>query len=232
MDHPSSTDRPDGATPARSFYDRWARLYDVISRSTPGIGGVRERVADACRLEAGETVVELGCGTGANLPYLQSAVGERGTVVGIDVARGVLDRAERVVGQRETVHLVRGDATRPPVPDGSVDAVVATFVVGMLSDPAAAVDRWCDLVRPGGRVVLANAASSERWYAPAVNPFFDAIVRLSTPPTAQLRYETDQRARLDRRVRQAHDRLRSNASATVRADSHFGVVRLTGGVID
>lgn len=231
MHHPSDRTRNEGTTAAQAFYDRWAHLYDVVARSTPGIERVRERITEACRLQPGETVVDVGCGTGATLPYLRSAVGDQGTVVGIDLTRGVLDRARRVTPEPADGHLVQGDATRPPLPEGSVDAVVATFVVGMLSDPVAAVDRWCDLVRPGGRVVLANAASSERWYAPAVNPVFDAIVRVSTPPTTQLRYETDLRERLDRRVGLAHDRLRSNARATYQRESHFGVVRLTGGVI-
>jgi len=96
-------------------------------------------------------------------------------------------------------------------PDGGIDAVLATFVVGMLEDPADAVDDWCDIVGSDGTVVLANAARSREWYAPPVNAVFRAIVVLSTPPTTRLRYESDPHIRLDEKIDAAHARLRASA---------------------
>ncbi|SEV99297.1 class I SAM-dependent methyltransferase [Natrinema salifodinae] len=227
---------------AREFYGRWARLYDLIARRTPGIARLRQRAAAACRLEPGDTVVEMGCGTGANLPFLREQVGSEGTVIGIDFTGPILERARAATAAYDNVHVVRGDATRPPVGlgegveakrpvdgDGDVDAVLATFVVGMLDEPAGAVDDWCDLVGPGGHVVLANAARSRAWYAPPVNAAFRAIVVLSTPPTTQLRYETDPTRRLNAKIRAAHARLRERSAAVADERHVFGVVRLTGG---
>ena len=215
---------------AQEFYGRWARLYDLIARRTPGIPPLRRRAAAACRLERGDPVVEMGCGTGANLPYLREQVGPDGTVVGVDFTGPVLERARELTAEYDNVHVVRGDATRPPV-DEDVDAVLATFVVGMLEDPAGAVDDWCDLVGSGGHVVLANAARSDAWYAPPVNAVFRAIVVLSTPPTTKLRYENEPHLRLDRKIDTAHARL-SERSAAIADETHvFGVVRLTGGRI-
>ncbi|WP_226481513.1 class I SAM-dependent methyltransferase [Natrinema amylolyticum] len=227
---------------AQEFYGRWARLYDLIARRTPGIAGLRERAAAACRLEPGDTVVEMGCGTGANLPVLRERVGSEGTVIGIDFTRPVLERARAATADYDNVHVLQGDATQPPVggsgetglPDATgdgIDAVLATFVVGMLADPAGAVDDWCDLVGPDGTVVLANAARSEEWYAPPVNAVFRAIVVLSTPPTTRLRYESDPHVRLDEKIDAAHARLRERAAAVADETHVFGVVRLTGGAI-
>jgi ubiquinone/menaquinone biosynthesis C-methylase UbiE len=216
---------------ARDFYGRWVALYDLVARSTPGIGTVRTAAATACRLDPGDTVVEMGCGTGANLPALRAAVGPTGTVVGVDFTRPVLERARARTSGYDNVHVVTGDATCPPVESG-VDAVLATFVVGMLDTPGEAVADWCNLVVPGGHVVLVNAASSEAWYAPPVNAIFRALVVLSTPPTARLRYDRDTVARLDDRVNAAHDRLADRAGAIATAHSLFGVVRLLGGRID
>ncbi|MFW5920020.1 MAG: methyltransferase domain-containing protein, partial [Halanaeroarchaeum sp.] len=130
----------------QGFYGRWVRLYDVIARSLPGVRRLRERAVAALELDPGDTVVEMGTGTGANLPFLRDAVGSTGTVVGVDVTRPVLDRSRSLIERREwdNVHLVRGDATRSPV--RAADAVLATFVVGMFEDPADAVHGWCDLV--------------------------------------------------------------------------------------
>lgn len=214
---------------AQEFYGRWAGLYDLIARYTPGISRIRERAADACRLEPGDTVVEMGCGTGANLPVLRAGVGPTGTVVGIDVTGPVLERARDSTAAYDNVHVVRGDATRPPVSFDDVDAILATFVVGMLDDPRGAVDDWCDRVGPGGHVVLVNAASSDAWYAPPVNAAFRAIVVLSTPPTAKLRYEDDPHRRLDEKIDGAHARLRERSVAVADETHLFGVVRLTGG---
>ncbi|NKE34411.1 methyltransferase domain-containing protein [Natronococcus sp. JC468] len=215
---------------AREFYGRWARLYDLIARRTPGVPALRRRAAAACRLEPGDTVVEMGCGTGANLPSLREQVGPEGTVIGIDFTGPVLERARELTAAYDNVHVVRGDATRPPV-RGDVDAVLATFVVGMLEDPAGAVDDWCDLVGPDGHVVLANAARSDAWYAPPVNAVFRAIVVLSTPPTTKLRYDDDPHLRLDAKIDAAHARLRERSRAVADETHIFGVVRLTGGRI-
>ena len=221
------------ATESQEFYGRWARLYDLIARRTPGIARLRRRAAAACRLESGDTVVEMGCGTGANLPFLRERVGPEGTVIGIDFTRPVLERARAVTANYDNVHVLQGDATQPPIEptlaDGEIDAVLATFVVGMLAEPAGAVDDWCDLVGPDGTVVLANAAPSQEWYAPPVNAVFRAIVVLSTPPTTQLRYEDEPHRRLEQKIDAAHTRLRERAAAVADETHVFGVVRLTGG---
>jgi len=226
----------DSTAEAQAFYGQWASLYDVIARYTPGIGRVREYAATALRLEPGDTVVEMGCGTGANLPYLRERVGPEGTVIGVDYTREMLGEADALVSEYDNVHLVHGDATAPPFADPTVDAVatagidavLATFVVGMLDDPGRAVDNWCDLLTDGGHLVLVNAARSDQWYGRPLNALFRAIVVLSTPPTTKLRYDTDPHSTLDRRVDAAHERLRARALAT--ADETFagGIVRLTG----
>lgn len=223
---------------AQAFYGRWARLYDTVARYTPGIDQVRSDAAAALRLEPGDTVVEMGCGTGANLPYLRERVGPEGTVIGIDYTREMLDVADDLVGEYENVHLVHGDVTAPPLrlpsDDGpsdahGVDAVLATFVVGMLEHPADVVEDWCNLLAPGGHLVLVNAARSNRWYGAPLNAVFRAIVVLSTPPTTKLRYDTDPHGTLDRRIANAHDGLRERAMATTERTYAGGIVRLTGG---
>lgn len=216
----------------QGFYGRWARLYDGIARYTPGIRQLRERAAATLELEPGDTVVDMGTGTGANLPFLRESVGPTGTVVGLDVTRPVLDRAQQLVDRRgwDNVHLLHADATNPPL--DAADGVLGTFVVGMFEDPAGTVEDWCDLVGPGGNVVLLDATLSDRSYGPVVNPIFRGFVTLSTPPTLQLRYDRDLAADLDRKVSVARDTLRKRSGAIAHEESVLGFARLTGGQIE
>lgn len=211
---------------AADFYTRWADLYDHVSRSIPGIAGLRRRTAEALELELGDTVVEMGCGTGANLAYLREEVGPEGTVIGVDFSAGVLDRAREHVDSEgwENVHLVRGDATAPPL--RGADAVVATFVVGMFPDPESVVGDWCEFVGPGGRVALLNAARSRRAYGPVVNLPFRAFVYASTPHKRRF---DDPTGMLDERVAAGHGALERRCERTVHDDGALGLVRLTAG---
>jgi ubiquinone/menaquinone biosynthesis C-methylase UbiE len=147
----------------------------------------RERTVAALDLEPGDTAVEMGCGTGANLPFLRESVGPDGAIVGIDVTRGMLARArERVASNGwDNVALAQADATRPPLAADrftrGIDGLLAAFVVGMLPDPAAAVHDWCDLVGSGGRVALLNFQRSPRLLSQPLNLAFEGFVWLSSP---------------------------------------------------
>jgi phosphatidylethanolamine/phosphatidyl-N-methylethanolamine N-methyltransferase len=228
IDERASGEEGDGASEAQNFYGRWARLYDTIA-TLPGVGSWRERAVESLGLSPGDTVVEMGCGTGANLPYLREAVGPAGTVVGIDFTRGMLDRARRhvVAAGWTNVHLVHGDATAPPIE--RADAVLASFVVGMLADPAAVVEDWLALVRSGGRVALLDATRSTRTSAKPLDAAFRLFVAASAPPTRQLRYSTPPWKPLDERVAAARRPLEERAEDYDSTEFALGFVRLASG---
>ncbi len=217
-----------GTNEAQTFYGRWARLYDAIA-TLPGVGSWRERAVGSLELSSGDTVVEMGCGTGANLPYLREAVGAEGTVVGVDLTHGMLDRACRhvAVSGWTNVHLVRGDATTPPV--GTADAILASFVVGMFAEPAAVVEDWLALVRSGGGIALLDAARSTRPSAKPLDAAFRLFVAASAPPTTQLRYRNPPWQSLDRRVAAARRPLENHTVEYETTEFALGFVRLASG---
>ncbi len=217
----------DGPAAAQAFYGRWARVYDAVARYTPGIGDVRAGFADALDLRPGDAVVEMGCGTGANVPYLRERVGPDGRVVGVDFTRPALERA-RASAPWDNVSFVRGDAAAPPV-DGPVDAVVATFVVGMLPDPARTVGDWIDLLGPDGRLGLLDAASSRRWYATPGNLAFRAFVRASAPSPTRWRRGESPTDVLDRRVADARQALTRRSRTVHRTERALGYLHLAVG---
>ncbi|MFB6126374.1 MAG: class I SAM-dependent methyltransferase [Halolamina sp.] len=222
-----------GADPhavTQSFYTRYADLYDLLSTRGPLVGGLRRRAAAALAPATGDTVVEFGCGTGANFPYLREAVGPQGRVVGVDFAPGMVARADRRGEDDAHTHVVRGDATSPAVGTEAVDAVVATFVSGMLGDPAATVDAWADLVGSGGRLCLLDLARSTGAGRP-LNPLFRRFVAAGSPPGTAERHG-DPVGALDERVADAHRRLFGRCVDPSHETALLGFGRLSAGTVE
>ncbi len=103
-------------------------------------------------------VLDLGCGTGS-LSLLAAGQGHRVTAV---------DRSPRMAekgpgqARRDRCGGLVGDAARPPVGERAFDVVVARHVVWLLPDPAAALEHWFGLLKPGGRLVRRRGVERHR----------------------------------------------------------------------
>ena len=101
----------------RDIYDRHAKIYDLTVwfyyLAGMRIGHWRRMTVDALGLEPGDTVIEVGCGTGLNFSLLERVVGNEGKIIGIDISQAMLDRArERVRAAGWTVARRRGGLRR------------------------------------------------------------------------------------------------------------------------
>jgi len=218
------------ASLVQQFYGRWASVYDVVAEGLPGVARYRRTAADALALSPGDTVVEMGCGTGANLPYLRERVGSTGRVVGLDVTPEMLARAHARVERHgwRNVDLVQADAATVPL-STEADAVLATFVTGMFADPGAVVEGWLDLLGPGGRVVVLDTSQSGRRYAWPVDRAYRTFVSLSAAGEgADGRPPWDL---LDERVAVARATLLARTDRVVDREYALGLVRLVGGQV-
>ena len=214
---------------SQEFYGRWTHLYDVVSHSTPGMQSLRRAAVDALDLDPGDTVVDLGCGTGPNIPHLCRAVGPAGTVVGIDFTRRILERA-RANHDYENVEFVHGDVTDLPL-DDSVDAIYASFLAGMLPEPAKTVDAWADHLRPGGTLGMLDATLSDKRLAWPLNQGVKAMVYASMPEKSH-DWDTAPWTIVTRRVDLSHAEIRANARNVREETWLLGTVRVTAGEID
>jgi SAM-dependent methyltransferase len=219
---------PDRAAAAQTFYSRWAPGYDRLATHAPGVRRLRTALVDALDLAPGDTVVDVGCGTGATLPYLRERVGTEGTVVGIDFAPGAVSRARNRI-EREgwtNVTVCRGDATRLPL--RSADALAASFLMGMLPDPAATVADWLDDLNPD-HIALLDLARSHRLPGRPLNPFFRLAVRASAPPGTTDHHGESPTAVLDRRVAAAHRTVLESCPAATHETRAGGFAYLSAG---
>lgn len=140
--------------PAR--YTRSARFYDAIS-AEPVYRPGRLAAVEALRLAPGMRVLDLGCGTGLNLPLLVDAVGATGQVVGVDASAEMLDQVKRRADQHgwDNVELVQADAATV---DGlaGFDAVLATYALSIVSGWERAWARMLAAAAPGARVAVVD----------------------------------------------------------------------------
>jgi len=94
-------------------------------------------------------VADVGCGTGT----LSLLLAEEGYAVdGVDFSPEMVRRAQTEAGQLATFTV--GDAAAPPLADAAYDVVLSRHVLWAMPSPAAALDRWLALLRPGGRLLL------------------------------------------------------------------------------
>jgi len=111
---------------------------------------------DLLALRADERVLEVGCGTGVFLPLLAESVGETGEVVGVDRAVPFVEQARERTRHLPKVRVDQGDAYALPYPTQSFDAAHCERVLIHLNDPSAALSEMRRVVRPGGRIVVAE----------------------------------------------------------------------------
>jgi phosphatidylethanolamine/phosphatidyl-N-methylethanolamine N-methyltransferase len=139
-------------------YARWAPVYDLVFDKVMAAG--RRAAVDAA-VRAGTRILDVGVGTGLELPYFPAAT----QIVGVDLSEPMLRKAQeraRKQGLRQVVGLSVMDAARLAVADASFDAVVAPYVITTVPQPEATLDELVRVVRPGGEVVLVNHVSAEQ----------------------------------------------------------------------
>jgi SAM-dependent methyltransferase len=127
----------------------FAAIYEPLMQATENGGNAARRAAVLARARG--TVVELGAGTGLNLPHYPPDVELVLTEPEPPMARRLLERL-RESGRQARV--LQASADRIPLPDASVDTVVCTLVLCTVSDPRAALTEVDRVLRPGGQLLF------------------------------------------------------------------------------
>ena len=150
----------------RALFNTLADTYDQVG--VDFFVPIAEGLVRALDPQPGETVLDLGCGRGAALLPAARAVGPTGRVVGGDLSPRMVDESRALTRDEglDHVEVYEMDAQQPepPTAGDGFDIVCASLVLFFLSDPAEALRRWRDLVRPGGRVGVSTfGPSTSAW---------------------------------------------------------------------
>lgn len=140
-------------------YRKKAKHYDLTSRLYPVPGypqrAQRLRAVQALDLRAGDSVIDIACGTGLNFPLIEGVIGPDGRIVGVDLTDAMLAQAQDRIATNgwSNVSLVQADAGDFDFPAG-VDAILSTYALSQVPECAAVIAHGAAALSGGGRWVV------------------------------------------------------------------------------
>ena len=135
-----------------TFWDRWARFYDLAERSNRTVNKAAAARVGAL-IPAGAKVLDCAAGTGE---FSLAASEKAASVLCTDLSLPMLGQARKKAAKRgiTNIEFALRDITALPDPDGSFDVVIAANVLHLLPEPEKAVRELWRVTAPGGRLVL------------------------------------------------------------------------------
>jgi len=170
----------------RRIFDDTAEDYDRIERLLAFGSGpwYRRQALLRAGLRAGNSVLDVGFGTGLVAREALEIIGACGTLVGVDPSAGMMRQAHL-----ERVTLVEGRAESLPVPDASCDFVSLGYALRHISDVRAAFSEFRRVLRPGGRLmVLEISKPAGRIGAALLKGYMRGVVPLLARAVARQRH--------------------------------------------
>ena len=156
------------AEPETDFIFPTGRAWAEDLRYPPELAAVPEAAVESFAgvanpwelgsLEAGERVLDLGCGSGTDTLIAAQMVGPAGSVTGIDMTPEMLAKARGAVAEAgvANVELLEAEAERLPFPGASFDVVISNGVIDLIPDKDAVFAEIFRMLSPGGRMQVAD----------------------------------------------------------------------------
>jgi len=162
------TTRIFNAREIQQLYNQWADEYDtslwLFRLAGFRIKAYRKAAVKNLNLGPGDTVIDLGCGTGLNFSLLKERIGPDGTVIGVDISDAMLRQAQQRVERNgwKNVRLVHSDIAEFSFPE-QTDAILSTLALTMSPDYDRIIKQAAEILKPGKRMSIFELKRPERW---------------------------------------------------------------------
>jgi ubiquinone/menaquinone biosynthesis C-methylase UbiE len=140
-------------------YRKKAKHYDITSWLYPVPGyphrAQRLRAVQALGLRAGDSVIDIACGTGLNFPLIEGLIGPGGRIIGVDLTDAMLARAKDRIEANgwSNISLVQADAAEFDFPT-QIDAILSTYALTQVPECAEVIAHGAAALSGGGRWVV------------------------------------------------------------------------------
>ena len=154
---------------AHSDIEHYKRLVvnDFNSRpdydqKSPFHAALANRLVELAHLQPGQQVLDVATGTGLVAIAAAEIVGSQGRVVGVDIAAGMLEQAQRKINHLslENIELIETDADYLDFPDSSFDVIFCSSALIYLTDIGNSLKQWHRFLKPGGLVAFSCFAET------------------------------------------------------------------------
>jgi len=135
------------------------QLDCVPAEATESFAGVGYPFA-ADVIREGDTVLDVGSGSGTDALIAAMLTGANGTVYALDMTRAMREKLQRNVAAMKIgyVRVIEGNAEQIPLPDASIDVVTSNGVLNLVPDKPAAFGEIARVLKPGGRLQISDIA--------------------------------------------------------------------------
>ena len=126
--------------------------------------GIQKKAVKALNPGIGDTILEIGCGTGLNFGLLQRFIGSEGKIIGIDLTDSMIAQAKKRVKENRwsNVELVICDAAEYGFPD-SVDGILSTFAITLIPEYDKVIKNGAHALAAGKRFVILDFKLPSNW---------------------------------------------------------------------
>ncbi len=163
--------------------DRWVAAAEHTGRM---LEPIQHALLARANLQPGMAVLDIGCGCGGTAVEIAKLVGETGRVLGVDVSKQMIARANARLEGYPHAEVLEADAAAYPF-EPFADLAVSQFGVMFFGDPVAAFANIRNALKPGGRLLFAC------WRTPRENEWtqvtLDAVLSAGVPPPPPLEPE-------------------------------------------
>ena len=166
----------------RYGWDRASTLYERAWREQ--LAPAQDRLLALARIEAGERVLDVACGTGLVTLPVARAVGAAGRVMGVDLSEKMVAEAWSAAGAQglANVEFARMDAEELDLPDESFEVALSALGILYCPDPLRALQEMRRVLVPGGRVAIAVWGERRRCGWAEIFPIVESRVESDVCP--------------------------------------------------